>query len=231
MLFLKQNTSVKVPLGPFVDATDGGTLETAIAFASGEAQLIKHDSATIVDIGGNTFSAHLGGGFYNLTLTETDTNTLGMLSIAAKDSAARPVALTAMVMPIQVWNSFFSTDLLEVDAKEFNGNATSGLLTGTSALKADVTQISGSATAADNLEASAKGIVAGVVSTGSTVTKVVTTLTEATNDHYNSRTIVFITGNLAGQAATISDYNGASKELTVSALTEVPANTDQFVIV
>ncbi len=231
MIFLKKDTAVKVPVGPCVDATDGATLETAIAWATGEAQLIKHDAAAIVNIGTNTWSAHLGGGMYNVSLTASDTDTLGALTISAHDAAMRPVRVQAMVLASQVWDSLFSTDLLQVDATQINGNATSGMLSGTTALNADMVKISGDSVAADNLEESATGIVTGTVSTGSTTTRVTTALTEATNDHYNGRTIVFVTGNLAGQAASITDYNGAAKELTVSAMTEAPANGDTFVIV
>jgi hypothetical protein len=59
-----------------------------------------------------------------------------------------------------------------------------------------------------------------------------TNLTEATNDHYNRRVVVFITGNLVGQAQSIKDYDGATKKITFNqALTEAPAVGNQFVIV
>ena len=55
--------------------------------------------------------------------------------------------------------------------------------------------------------------------------------TEATDDHYNGRVVVFTSGALAGQATDITDYTGASKTVTVTALTEAPADNDTFVIV
>jgi hypothetical protein len=58
-----------------------------------------------------------------------------------------------------------------------------------------------------------------------------TDLTEATDDHYNGRIVVFITGVLAGQATDITDYTGATKLITMTALTEAPGNGDRFVIV
>lgn len=96
---------------------------------------------------------------------------------------------------------------------------------------ADARKISTSATAADNLEAGALGIVSSTCSTGSSTTSIVTNLTEATDDHYNGAVIVFTSGALAGQRTSITDYNGTTKTLTVTALTEAPANTDAFVIV
>lgn len=95
----------------------------------------------------------------------------------------------------------------------------------------NVAQISGDATAADNLEASLEGVVAGQAQTGTlSTTQATTNLTEATDDHYNGRYLVFRTGALAGQATDITDYDGTSKMLTFTALTEAPGNGDTFVI-
>lgn len=232
MRLLKQSTAIKVPVGPCVDATDGFTLETAISWATTEAYLMKHDAAALTDIGVNTWSSHLGGGVYNVSLTASNTDTLGLLSIHAHDAAMRPVRSDFTVVPANVYDSLvLGTDYLDANVHQINGNASSGFLTGTDHLKADVQQINANTTAADNLQKSALGIVSGTVSTGSTTTIVTTNLSETTNDHYNGRTIVFTSGNLAGQAATVSDYSGSNGQLTVTTLTEAPANTDLFVIV
>lgn len=85
------------------------------------------------------------------------------------------------------------------------------------------------------LESSASTIVTGnpVAGTLST-TEMTTNLTETTDDHYNGRVLVFTSGTLAGQATNITDYDGASKKLTFTALTEAPQTGGQltsFVIV
>lgn len=254
MRILKQSTQIKVPVGPMVDATDGATLETAISWATGEAALIKNDDTAIVNIGTNTWSAHLGGGMYNVTLTASNTDTLGLLVIVGYDAAARPSRHEFMVVPSNVYDSMIGgTDLLQTDVTQINGNVSSGFLTsttklradvilvdgnaasallsGTTAFNADVTKISGTAGAADNLEASALGIVASTASTGGTLTNITTNLTESTNDHYNGRTIIFTSGVLTNQAQTIVDYNGTTKAITVAGFTEAASTTDAFVIV
>ncbi len=211
-LALRQSTAVKVPVGPFVDASDGFTPETGVTLGAADAaELVKHDSGSTVDISGATFT-HLQDGLYNLSLTASHTDTLGLLTVFIADtSVCRPVKQQFMVVPSVVWDSFIG---------------------GSDTIPADVHQISGSATAADNLEDAAKTIVRGAVSGSSSTTTVTNTnLTEATNDHYNGRSIVFVTGNLAGQSAAITDYNGSTKALTHSALTEAAADTDEFVIV
>ena len=49
--------------------------------------------------------------------------------------------------------------------------------------------------------------------------------------NFNGRELIFTSGNLAGQSASISDYAGATKALTVTSLTEARANGDNFIIV
>jgi hypothetical protein len=81
-----------------------------------------------------------------------------------------------------------------------------------------------------NLAFGVAGLVVGSVASGATTTVIPTDLTEATNDHYNGRYITFVTGALAGQSSDITDYFGAGKELSVTALTEAPNQGDKFVI-
>lgn len=98
-------------------------------------------------------------------------------------------------------------------------------------IDANVGAISTSTTAADNLEAGALGLVATTVNDASaTTTSFIITSSEATDDHFNGRIITFTSGNLAGQSTDITDYTGATKTVTVTALTEAPANGDSFVI-
>ena len=86
-----------------------------------------------------------------------------------------------------------------------------------------------------NLEASASTIIQGNPVAGTlSFTEMTTDLTEATDDHYNGRVLIFTSGVLAGQATNITDYDGASKKLTFTALSDQPATGGQltsFVIV
>jgi len=88
------------------------------------------------------------------------------------------------------------------------------------------------AAAAAKLAASAGTIesaaaVAGTLST----TEMTTDLTEATNDHYNGRIIIWTSGVLKNQATDITDYDGATKKLMFTAVTEAPSEADTFIIV
>lgn len=99
-------------------------------------------------------------------------------------------------------------------------------------IDANAGAISGSSTAADRLEEGALGTVPGEAASGTLTTAQFTTnLSEATDDHYNGRTAVFVSGALAGQARVIADYDGATKTIVVAALTEAPSAGDRFIIV
>jgi len=76
-------------------------------------------------------------------------------------------------------------------------------------------------------------LVAGTVVTdvGNSPTQFKTDLTEATNDHYNGRIVIFTSGDLQNQATDITDYDGTDKIITVTAMTETPAEGNTFVIV
>jgi hypothetical protein len=59
-------------------------------------------------------------------------------------------------------------------------------------------------------------------------------ITEATANHYVGRAVIFKSGVLTNQAATIQAYSlsaGGKGHFTVTPMTEAPANADKFVIV
>jgi hypothetical protein len=98
-------------------------------------------------------------------------------------------------------------------------------------VSANMTQISGSSSAADKLEEGALTLVTGAAVTGTlSTTQMTTDLTEATDNHYNGRLLTFRGGALDGQQTDITDYDGSTKLLTFTALTESPGNGQAFVI-
>ena len=146
------------------------------------------------------------------------TNSAALASVCTE---ARLAELDAANLPTDVAN-------IETDTQDIQARLPDALVSGN--LKSDVLAVSGSTTAADNLEAGAEGLVNSTCAAGSSTTSIATNLTEATDDHYNGRVITFISGAVAGQSTDITDYNGTTKRLTVTALTEAPADTDEFVI-
>ena len=112
------------------------------------------------------------------------------------------------------------------------GNVDGSVASVTADVNADVVKISTSATAADNLKASALGIILGTAQTGTLSTVVMTTdLTGYLDDELIGRTVVWTGGTAAGQASDVTDYAAASGTVTYTAITTAPVNGDTFVIV
>jgi hypothetical protein len=118
--WLKQSTSVDVPIGPFVDATDGVTAETGLTITQPDIRLKKNGGAWAQKNAAQTLT-HEENGYYEVTLDATDTNTLGLLRLAVNESGALPVWEDFLVVPANVWDSFFASDLLDVNISQFGG--------------------------------------------------------------------------------------------------------------
>lgn len=88
------------------------------------------------------------------------------------------------------------------------------------------------AASAAKLAVSASTIVVGEAEAGTlSSTQMTTNLTEATDDHYIGRVIIWTSGALLNQATEITDYAGSNGLLTFTAVTEAPNATDTFVII
>src|SRR3990167_2620953 len=99
-------------------------------------------------------------------------------------------------------------------------------------MKSDTLKINGSAAAAAQLAKSAAVIVSGAAIAGTlSTTQMTTDLTEATDDHYNGRIIIWTSGVLLNQATDLTDYTGATKLFTYTAVTEAPTAGDTFIVV
>lgn len=209
MNILKKSTSVIVHIGPFVDQTDGYSLETGLSPSSGQIELFKHEATAAVNIYDATFT-HVANGIYRVTLTTAHTDTPGRLVIHAHiTTASRPVRHEFTVV--------------HADAYDF--------LTAGALVPSDVQALVGNTTAATLQVFAALAIKNFTVGTGATTTRIPTDLTESTSDHWNNRSVAMVNGALAGQVAQITDYNGATKELTVTGFTSAPAPGDEAVII
>lgn len=111
---LKQSTaSQEVPLGYFVDSTDGNTEETALTIANTDIKLWKMGATTLANknSGGAT---HISNGIYYAVLDATDTNTLGALVVFVHVAGALAVRLECEVLPANVYESLIAgTEWLE----------------------------------------------------------------------------------------------------------------------
>lgn len=111
-----------------------------------------------------------------------------------------------------------------------------GTVTGvTNIVQSNLTTIFGNREAVIRLLSHLSSVVTGVAVAGQLSTTTMTSdVAEATDDHYNDRVIVFLTGALAGQATSITSYFGlsaTSSRFVFPALTEAPTADDEFVVV
>lgn len=166
-MWLKQSTAAVVSFGPFLDRTDGVTLETglvsAIDHATTGAMLSKNGGALTIRSQAVTASTYDARGCYRVTLSTTDTNTLGTLRAIFEEAAtALPVWQDFMVVPANVWDSLYGADLLDVNTQEWNDLATvalpatpTNITAGTVTTATNVTNISTGGIAAASFAAGA----------------------------------------------------------------------------
>ena len=120
-IWLKQSTAIDIGFGPFLDETDGRTVETALTITQADVRL-KKNSGNWAQKNETTSATHEENGWYEIKLNATDTDTLGTLLIAVNESGALPVWAEFMVVPTNIWDSYFATDLLQVDLTQIGGN-------------------------------------------------------------------------------------------------------------
>jgi hypothetical protein len=96
--FIKQSTAVDIGLGPFVDATDGVTAETALTISQADVRL-KKTSGAWAQKGDTNSCTHEENGWYECAFNTTDTGTAGQLIIAVNESGALPVWKECVVLP------------------------------------------------------------------------------------------------------------------------------------
>lgn len=173
MRVIRQATSVDLPIGPFLDETDGKTAETALTITQPDIRLKKNGAAWAQKAAAQTLT-HEEAGWYEVTLDATDTDTCGHLLVAVHESGALPVWCEFQVVEEAVYDAFYAASAIgyvtnaAVNVAQFggsNGTFASGrpevntshiagvaVSTTTAQIGVNVVQISTDATAADNLE-------------------------------------------------------------------------------
>lgn len=125
-IHLKQSTaSQEVPIGPFLNSTDGNTTEAGLTIANTDIKVWKAGATTLANknSGGGT---HISGGIYYAVLDATDTDTLGSLVIFCHVSGALAVRVECVVLAANVYDSLIGGgDLLDVSVVQLNGGAQS----------------------------------------------------------------------------------------------------------
>lgn len=128
MLILKQNTTVDILLGPFVDKTDGYTVEDALTLDDTNVRYSLNGS-DLYSGDSSTFIGYIDG-FYAFTLLNVDNNvTPGVLKIIVQTTEARTIIEEALILPASVYDALFAISQLPVNVTKVNGFSTIDNLT------------------------------------------------------------------------------------------------------
>ena len=205
-IYLKYNTaSQEIPLGYFVDSTDGNTEETGLTIANTDIKLWKNGATTLANknSGGAT---HISNGLYYAVLDATDTNTVGPMVVFVHVSGALPVRVECVVLPALVFDSLIAgSDNLQVDAVQVSGTSQTARDLGASVLLSpgtgtgQISLSSGAVTVGTNNDKT--GYTASTVSdkTGYSLTATTGLGNQTAN----------ITGNLSGSVGSVTGAVGS----------------------
>jgi hypothetical protein len=124
--WLKQSAAVTVCVGPFVDAIDDVTAESGLASGmdtSSGVMLSKNAGTLAVRASGISATTYDTRGYYKVSLTATDTNTLGALTLDySLPVTARPVCIDYLIVPANTYDSLVGgSDTLQADLIQING--------------------------------------------------------------------------------------------------------------
>lgn len=151
-IWLKQSTaSQEIPLGIFVDSTDGNTEESGLTVANTDIKIWKTGATTLAskNSGGATY---ISNGIYYAVLDATDTDTLGPMVIFVHVSGALAVKQECLVLPANIYDSFVAgSDNLDVNTMQWLGTACA-TPTVAGVPEVDLTHVSGDAQSATDLK-------------------------------------------------------------------------------
>jgi len=141
MRFLRTNTAVIITVGPFLDKSDGVTLETALTITNEKITLTADtdDGSAPTNILDNVTGATSGtsndlnyitgndAGMMQLELSAANTNRLGRMFLSITDAANHlPVFHEFMVLPAMIYDAFIlGTDVIQADMTQILGTAVS----------------------------------------------------------------------------------------------------------
>lgn len=202
---LKYNTaSQEIPLGYFVDSTDGSTTETGLTIANTDIKLWKSGATTLANknSGGAT---HISDGVYYAVLDATDCNTYGPMKIFVNVSGALPVILECLVMEADAYDALYAA-------------------AGTGHIEADAVQISGDATAANNAESFFDGT--GYAGTNNVIPAVTTVTTTTNVTNQVTADVTAISGDSVAADNLELDYDGTGYAKANSTIGTTTTNTD-----
>lgn len=220
MIPLRQSTaSQEIPLGFFLDSTDGNTEETALTIANTDIKLWKAGATTLANknSGGAT---HISNGLYYAVLDATDTDTVGSLVIFCHVSGALAVRLECQVYEEEVYDDLFAASavgyLKPVVAGRDLDVTTSNSIQSVEEVT-DVSNVEGAVIVGSFQEQlGLNHLHNGTAQAGAAGTITLHSSASSVDDFYNNALIVITGGTGTYQARLITDYVGSTKVATIT---------------
>lgn len=126
---LRQSDAAEIPLGQFVDATDGVTAETGLTISQADVVLKKcaagGDCGAMAQKNDASACAHDSLGVYECDLNATDTDTVGTLFIYVNESGALTERLVCQVLDTAPFDADFAdaaTGRRDANVTQFGGS-------------------------------------------------------------------------------------------------------------
>lgn len=211
---LRQSTSVDVPIGAFVDQTDGFTPETTLTITQPDIRLKKNGGAWAQKNAAQTLT-HEENGNYEVTLDATDTNTLGLLRLHVNESGALPVTEDFWVVTQNYWDSLFASDLQQVDVTQWLGTAPLALSSQMVQAVAQSIGASGIGNTAFSTDTGLRNIHSGTCAGVANGSITLAGGASSVNDFYKNDRIYLTNGTGVGQSRRCTAYNGTTKVATI----------------
>lgn len=138
MNLLKHSTASQViPLGFYLDSTDGNTAETGLTIANTDLWIWKEGATSLVNknSGGAT---HMQNGVFYTTLDATDSNTKGKIKIFTHIAGALVVVWEGLVVPVATYDALVTNGLNDIAATDV---VSSGAITTSAGAVSSVTTV------------------------------------------------------------------------------------------
>lgn len=129
-MIARQSTALELAIGPVLDASGVAVTDCVVADFK-----IKKTTANFAALNGSATLAHVSAGMYDLVLTTSDTDTVGLATIAIDDTVNACAPARMQVIEEAIYDAIYAasaTGLLPANVTQFggtNGTFASGLPT------------------------------------------------------------------------------------------------------
>jgi len=215
MMLLKQSTAVTLKFGPFMDEDDGKTAETALTITQPDVRLSKNGGNIAQKSAAGTAS-HDELGYYDVSLSTTDTNTLGILMVAVHESGALPVFQYFQVVPANVYDSLvLGSDDLNIAL------SAQGKLDVNAEVDIALNTVIPASPTAGSMNDAIKNLEDREVRRNTAQSATASTLrldtgASSVQGLYAGLQVAIVSGAAVGQVRQITNYNGSTKNISIN---------------